>query len=269
MATELQGLSAQGVTISGRKDFSSFPGLLMWIDPRVNVTFHPSSTRVKTYQERSQYGFSWTEQAGSAGVSKITTTTPIDPHHVFSIPGTNQSGFEPVSTPNLSAIAPLMNGSPFSFYMLTRVGSGSGGSGNRYNPFGVNRFRVILHPRSADRWVQVICADDANVTRLSCLTPDGSYSLDAWTLIEVKHRGYLAAGNDCELYINDVLKATANWSGAPGTTFSALPQLGNANMGGTGLLSLTLAYDHFGKTETQIDNERAEIRALITELYNI
>lgn len=266
MSTQIQGLSVQGITHSGRKDFSSFPGLFWWIDPRVNVTQWPGSSRVKTFQERGPWGFSWTEQAGSAGITKTTRTDPINPHHVFSVPATNQNGFEYVASPNIDKANFLINGSPWSYYQIFNLAVGSGGASHA-TFFIRGRWLVYIHPQSTKRFVRIQIADDSNIQRLNLQTANGVFSVNTWNLLEIKHRGYLASGNDVEIYINDVLIDSGNWSGAPGTT--ATNMVLYDSVGQLTYMGLSLIYDHTGKTETQIDNERAEIRALINELYSI
>lgn len=270
MSSTIQGISVSGFQYSGRKSFDSFPGLIFWIDPRVGVTKQAANggQRVKTFQERGPNNFNWTEQNGSGGVFMAT----IDEILCFAASSV-QAGMENASSPNLANWKPLSDGSPWSLYYLMNVTSGATGGSNFFRPFSGSRFRISGNPMSggSGKSITVTIFDDVGAGVFSLSTGGGAYVYSTWSLVEILHKGQAnAVGNDMEVYVNDVLKGTANWgAGVPGTGFSQT-KLMETNSG-TSLcrMGFAVAYNNTGKLESQINAERTEIRNLILELYGI
>lgn len=267
--SKMSGHRLCGMTYSGRKDFTSFAGLTMWVDPRVTTLMNLVQNAGSTYVQ------SITDRTGNYKASNSGNTKPLFFADTFNyIRSYNLSSLN-IAPASLTSLAFLADGSPFSIFSISRVASGASGGSNVFTPLVTNRTggflgRAALTVGSTERRVRVQQMNNAGASVLSVSSPIGSWNYDTNYLFEWTVRGYNVTGNDAEVLQNGLVVGSGNYTGLPtGDTITSSTIC--AFVGAVPSYArnyLTLVYNHTGKSLSQIDADRAEITGLIQNLFS-
>ncbi|MGZ8505692.1 MAG: hypothetical protein ACXWXW_00780 [Bacteroidia bacterium] len=267
----MQGIGVGGMTFSGRKDFQSFNGLSLWLDPRVGIKLVQSDTRIQSLQERSAFNIntmmpSLSEAARLSSTGAFQLIKSIDSSRL-TIGSADWARFN------------FLTGS-YSLFYVSKILSGASISTNYYRPLGLKQGSTssdgfinwvpVNDVLYTTRRLRTAMANNAGTTILNVTSADNVYTHDVFHIFEHHIRGYNVAGNDCELYVDNALVASGNFTGAPTTntvtSFRIVEStVGNAKYAECALL---LCYNNSGKSLAQIDTDRADIYALIANLYS-
>lgn len=259
MSTHFGGVKLNGLRVSARKEFTSFPGLELWVDPRTSsVSLHLATARVKSITERSRNGFVFTQLVDGNRLDLLSTGAFKYLH------SQNQNFLSQVNNGLYPRLNFLRDGSSFSVYFIERMNTGATGGSNYFKPLyqAGSAWEPSHGVSNANRTVEILSTFLNGGGGVA-----GQYTYGTWYITELLCRGYLGAGVDYEVYMNGVSKITINFSGDPTALTWGGGTLAHWNGLGSGDIALVLAYNHTGKSDVVRDQERAEIYALIQELY--
>lgn len=269
MGIKLQGGKFRGGFYGKFDGFKNIISLALYADPALAVK--DGSDNFVSLQDKSFNAFSILPAAAGLTVKTFRGFPVIE----CAMTGA-QATIRPIGAA-LPKLKFLSDGSPYSVFSVDYIETANVTAGTFWSPLQTrltsvmltgSRYNIGLRTGTNGRNIQQLIYN-ANTNVGNANSNNTQYNAAGECFISEWHsRGYLHAGNDLENYKNSVSIATANYLSAPDAgnpVRSQLYQL-SGNLTTTRNFVL-LAYDWTGKSDSQIDSDRAMVYALINEIY--